>query len=548
MKGGTPRVRAGAVGRFLRCTSGSMTIPAIVFFVVCMALGGMAVDLQRVYGAHSQMQAYVDDVALAAAAELDGQSGAIARSIDAACGAPCGVGSANGPLVSGAGNRLKFATDNSLAVERVIFFSAIGPDPGPLAATPTGSDTPTCTYEAGAWTPANCNSSLTLDKSAKFVEVRAVSRSISYYVLPIANFFTTIFGQGSLQAQLQLKATAGFKAKVCDIHPVMVCNPSEPAGNTNTRYPYTLTVGQQILMKASGNGAWGPGDFGLLQVPNDAGGVCNGNGAGALTCILALANPLTQCIDDTINVKPGQAETTSNGFNARFDIYQGSINKYQGNPLFAPSVNVTKGICKVNGGSCNYNGGNACPNNFDVAPSAAPSMPFPRDSNLQADTTGTVRFGNATWSATTYWNTNHPGVTYPMAALGATPTRYAVYRYEIDNNLIPNIPSGENGGATCTTPGVNNTSRDRRVMTMAVVNCLAANGGAGLQGNNTASNIPVVAYVQVFMTEPMGMTEDATGKVTGFSNSSNNLYGETVGLAAPNDSSGVYHVYPVLYR
>src|SRR5690349_20547515 len=100
MKRETSRPRAGAVWLFLMCASGSMTIPAIVFFVVCMALGGMAVDLQRVYGAHSQMQAYVDDVALAAAAELDGQSGAIARSFDAA------TGTTNGPLISGTGNLL----------------------------------------------------------------------------------------------------------------------------------------------------------------------------------------------------------------------------------------------------------------------------------------------------------------------------------------------------------------------------------------------------------------------------------------------------------
>src|SRR5258705_10800801 len=67
-------------------TGGSLTIPAIVFFTALMAVGGLAIDLQRLYGVHGQMQAYVDDVALAAAAELDGQSGPLTRGFPAADG------------------------------------------------------------------------------------------------------------------------------------------------------------------------------------------------------------------------------------------------------------------------------------------------------------------------------------------------------------------------------------------------------------------------------------------------------------------------------
>jgi len=71
------------------------------------------------------------------------------------------------------------------------------------------------------------------------------------------------------QATLKLRATAGYKRKICDIHPMMVCNPSEPVGNLNTAYPFTPIIGQQILLKASGNGYWGPGDFGpsVLATP-----------------------------------------------------------------------------------------------------------------------------------------------------------------------------------------------------------------------------------------------------------------------------------------
>src|SRR5437764_15409686 len=51
---------------------GAMTVYAIVFFVLLTAVGGLAIDLGRYYGVHGQMQAFVDDVAVAAAAELDG--------------------------------------------------------------------------------------------------------------------------------------------------------------------------------------------------------------------------------------------------------------------------------------------------------------------------------------------------------------------------------------------------------------------------------------------------------------------------------------------
>src|SRR6266550_4447824 len=68
--------------------AGSMTVYAIVFFVMLTAVGGLAVDLGRYYGVHSQMQSFVDDVALAAAAELDGNSATqpLCRAVYAATG------------------------------------------------------------------------------------------------------------------------------------------------------------------------------------------------------------------------------------------------------------------------------------------------------------------------------------------------------------------------------------------------------------------------------------------------------------------------------
>ena len=536
--------------RFLKHAGGSMTIPAIVFFTMLMAVGGLAVDLQRLYGVHGQMQAYVDGVALAGAGELDGQTGSLTRSFRAAWGDGTG-----GPLVAGTQNFAEGAA--ALSPQKVTFLSVLGTDPGPIAPTPAAGDVVLCTYENGiGWTPAACSTDTTYEKSAKFIEVVATERTVNYIVLPVADVIGQLFGAAPItsQATLRLRATAGFKAKVCDIHPMMVCNPDEPVGNLDTKYPFTPAIGQQILMKASGNGFWGPGDFGLLQVPNDAGGtLCNGNGAGALACMLALVDPLTHCIDDVVAVKPGQAETTSDGINVRFDIYDGSMNQHRNDPNFAPSVNVTKGVCKSNGASCLYNGNNAC-NAIDATPAANPSYPLPRDPNLQADTTATVRFGDSQGAGAAqlqtamnnYWQVNH-GAPLPGGLVGKT--RYDVYRYEIEQNLIPNIANGERGAVACSSSaGVDKPARDRRMLTMAAVNCRAANGGAGLQGMNNGANLPVVAYLKMFLTEPIGLQIDpVTGKATG-RNNVGNVYGEVTGVAAPNDQSGLYHVYPVLYR
>jgi hypothetical protein len=213
---------------------------------------------------------------------------------------------------------------------------------------------------------------------------------------------------------------------------------------------------------------------------------------------------------------------------------------------FAPAANVTKGICQINGGSGNCKTStSACQlNSFSIDPTAASKqlVRLPRDTNIQSDgNNGTVRFGNATWSASTYWAANHPGVSYPSGSLGSTPTRYAVYRYEIDNALIPNKSggSGENGGPICSsqTP-INTPNRDRRTLIMSVVNCKAS----GLHGSQ--SNVPVVAYVKMFVTEPMGL--DASGGTS--SGNVNNIYGEVEGVIKPGDVTGTLHQSPLLYR
>src|SRR6266700_2671151 len=316
---GTIRAATATLRRFRTHCGGSLTIPAIFLFAVLMGVGGLAIDLQRLYGVHGQMQAYVDDAALAGAGELDGQTNALTRATRAIVG-----DGAVGPLVTGMGWQ-KFATDTSLSVQKITFLSALDTDPGPIAPTPAAADNVLCTYtSADDFASANCSAGVTL----------------------------------------AIRATAGFKQSTCDINPLMICNPSEPANNADTNYPYTPAKGAQILIRAGGGAAWTPGDFGWVDVPDDAGIVaCAQGGHQDSGCVLGLVNPLTQCFNDQkVNVTPGQANPTAEGLNVRFDIYPNSDNLGPAHGVstdsnFAPSVNVTKGICTLTNGAnkvCDY--------------------------------------------------------------------------------------------------------------------------------------------------------------------------------------------------
>jgi hypothetical protein len=332
-----------------------------------------------------------------------------------------------------------------------------------------------------------------------------------------------------------------------------VCNPDEPIGNTNALFPYSPSAGQQVLMKESGLGGtpWTPGDFALLDVPVDAGGAtCGGGGLDAIHCMLGLVNPLSHCAtNDQVNVRPAEGQSANQSLNVRFDIYEGVMSEYQDDSDFAPSRNVVKGICRIDAGDCT----NACSSLAQMAPT--PSMPaikhtvrLPRDSNIQADGDNeAVRLGNADWDRVGYWSVNHPDDgPWPPAGLAANATRYDVYRWEINNGRIPNrsLDGGENGdkdvlSASCSTqPGVNNPVRDRRMLTMAVVNCLAN----GLTGDNSTQAVKAVSYVRMFLTEPVGLN------AAGAPSSGKSVFGEVIDVVRPGDPSGVFEIQPVLYR
>ena len=507
--------------RYWNEQEGAVTIFTVVTFAFLMAFAGLVFDIGRVYNLHSQAQAYVDEVALAAAAELDGTSGSLDRAIRAA------VGDAQHGALLNEGHRFSLSGDNNVGVGSILFLDTIADDPEPGVYSPVAGDNVLCTYEAAALTCDGVTEA-EADSLAQFVLVNATTETEDFVLFPIAGVFIPGF---RTEASVAPQALAGFTRNVCNFPPMSICNPYEsltpPYGGD-----YTPVIGQQILLKSKGSGSsWAPGDFGFLDPAAGAGGgLCgNPNGTSFLRCILGLVEPNTQCVEAEVDIKPGEAVSAHVGLNMRFDIYDPPLTNYKNDPNFAPSINVTKGKTHLP---------NQCRlNQLDDPAVGFETVPLPRDSCFEAGTCaqtgdGSPRLGNGVTTADlqNYWITNH-GVALPGSLVGGT--RYDVYRYEIDNNTIPDkSPQGEDGEASCASTSVSDPLRDRRVMIVAVINCLEH----GISGN--ASGVPVEAFVRMFLTEPVGLDGASV----------EDIYAETLGVVEPGDFDGVLHDFPVLYR
>jgi putative Flp pilus-assembly TadE/G-like protein len=493
----TARARAGRLlARLARDERGVITVMTVIATVLFVAIGGLAIDLGRMYSLHSQLQSYADHVALAAAAELDGQDGAIARARRAA------LGDAGLPPLE---DVQTFAVGSpDLRVLEPVFLRALPADPSPQYAM---SDlAPYVTTE---------------DAKARFVWVTVEPRTMNFLMLPIMHMLADRDLNTPDSATLSATAVAGFTREVCNSPPLMMCNPYESGGNKG----FTPIIGQQILLKTQGSGAsWAPGDFGLLDTADSAGeDECTGGlgGTNKIRCVLALINPNSRCVGDRANIRPGQATAVEGGLNARFDIWDPPLQNKRTDPAFAPAANVTKGLTHAN---------NQCAmNKFTTAPD---TVRLPRDGCFASGTCDSGRFGNGVTTAalSSYWATNHRGATLPGELIGAT--RYDLYRYEIDHNQIPNSTraNGEHGGPTCAPAGYDNPVRDRRVLVVAVINCVEQ----AIHGNR--DNVPVVAFARMFMTEPV-----ADGP-------QHEIYAEMLGVLEPGGEDGVLHDFPQLYR
>jgi hypothetical protein len=483
-----------------RADTGGVILPYVtIMLVVIVGLSVLALDGARYMSLQTQLQKGADALAIAGAAELD-------RLPDAEMRAVTAINTLlNNASLFGAGNA------RNVRVADIQFYSQLpSNDIRPMSeATPAASAT-----------------------SARFLSVSVQPVGLST-VLP-----ASLFG-GANAVTSRASAVAGFDQVVCDFTPLYICNPFEIAGMSNEQATDALQRGaadpasqrrliQLHLYRGGGRSYrdFSAGDYGFLESS------ALGSDPDAITDAVARVHPRTCFRLGPINLRSGSVPSAPDGFNVRFDIYDGPMVANRYNDEYRPSPNVRKGYV----GGSNENSCRPQPAlNWPIGspPNQATGFPLDREWPFMGG-----RMGNGSWDFDTYWRVNHggagrlpPTVNGEPANNSNLPSRYFVYRYEIGQGLIADrSPGGESGAPACYGGQVLSDAPDRRVLRAAVINCLSLN-----LDEDTQSNVPIAAFGKFFMTLPM------------VSKGGGDIYVETVGLVVPRDGTSDFETVQ-LYR
>jgi hypothetical protein len=340
-------------------------------------------------------------------------------------------------------------------------------------------------------------------------------------------------------------AFASLGEAYCKVPPVMICNPTESAGNLDFDFEGLSGVGLSLVSVGSGGGGWAPGNFGYLDMPGLS------NGATGLREGLGWGVPPTDCIEASgLDTKPGATVDVVDSINTRFDIYD-NVACPAGSTCPA-SINSVKDVVRsanagTNGNGCRvhnsgwglptgYYGGTIPTINAPLATSVIPTaMGHPRDICHAVSDTGVCaagRVGDGIWDRDAYFRTNYvrsDGTRWNSTewqtntGLPANATRYQVYVWEIAHRysatgvdvdgvqVLQQTPPGATGAtkvakgqAFCspsadynygaTIPGP--STPDRRLINVAIVNCL----DEGVNGNSTG--VQTIGWLEAFLVEP----------------------------------------------
>ena len=496
--------------RLLADTSGGAAIWAALAFPMVGVGAALSMDVARLQSLDGDLQSAADALARAGAGELDQASDSLMRADAAVYG-----------LLNNT-KRGEALRSTKVEVNTIRYLTHL-PEP--------------------SWKPVTAAHLTTDPKQARFIEVAVKpGRVTTVFPTSTAGKFTRV--------SLDARAVAGLDIGVCGSAPVFICNPFEGQATTIQQAAKTLDFQRrQITLIGKGGGSkYSPGNFGWLD-PFD-----NNSGADVLRDQIA-RTVSDVCVSKSkgVSLRPGRISSMSQGINTKFDIYEGKMSKMADDPLYAPAQNVVKGqanqgVCGADISGSSGSGGNGKGKGKGKGkktsdPVSTPlALGFGRDSASGSELGD--RIGNGDWDFFTYMDINHPkmsritldGITYKlnfgrgMFTPSKPPSRYSLYRWEIENNCVPGrktykhmTVTEEEGLPVCNTntppPGV-----DPRVLSVAVVNCQAVQD-SGIAMNGRKSGIPVETFVRVFLTEPMGSGQDDV------------LYGEIIGEVMPSNDT-----------
>jgi Flp pilus assembly protein TadG len=476
--------RLRSARRFWADERGSILLYFTIVMVVIFGFVGLAVDGSRFFMLNNKLQDLADASALAGAKELNSEPGAICRARDAA------MNLSNDPQWS------NVATNDTVQIGEPAFFG-----PGIDDALPA----PTCA--SSTTTDAN-------DSIAAFIKVTTLTRQVAP---------TILVAVGAISPQsTAATATAGTTFVACNVQPLMLCNPFEKADGTGPEFQTavsngTVKPGMMFHMKVlndpgsgGGNQSYAPGDFGLLDPPG-----LNSSGANTIRDLLSQQNP-PFCYVNNVSPRTGQAvQKVNDGINVRFDVPVNGNTNNDPNLDLTPAPDVLKGWTLDN---------SYCNNGHKTDLGAA--YRYPRDTSFT--NYGNMQLGNGVLdptAAATYM-TNHfgSGATWPSGITPVQANRYLAYQAELNMTVAAGT---EAKGPTCQAVNAESTA-DRRIISVAVVDCLANN----VHGN-AVTNVRSSAYADFFVTEP---------------STQGDLWAEFVRLMTPNSDGSKLHQIVQLYR
>ena len=282
------------------------------------------------------------------------------------------------------------------------------------------------------------------------------------------------------------------------ITPLVFCAPDN-AG-------YQPVPGRMIHLKM--NSLWQRGNFGLLAGNFEPGSACGNSGtagSAVVSCITGITENVTRCFDPTgvTIVNTVSASQVAGGLNARFDIYLSQLSGSSDDPRFAPAPSVVKAVADEDGDACIGDLDDV--DDLSALPDDIRSVPLPRDACFEPSGTCSAtgsRLGTGVTAAEldAYWAVNHGG-TRPSSS-----TRYELYQEEVAAapsaaRTLQKTTSEEAGAAICYQNGTVPTTElpERRLLSAAVIDC---GPGQGLPNRGLVTDVPVIDFVQLFMTEP----------------------------------------------
>ena len=305
-----------AIRSFVSDIGGIVTVQMVMFSIMLFGGVGLMMDFGRAYSAHSQMQGYVDQVALAAAEQLDGKSDAIARATTAA---------------NSVVKRSTFIKgDGSFQLKKLTF----------MTEAPTGSNGKLNRSLVG-------NFATDAPELAKYVLAEAKSSSVAVKLLRFASQDSSIS-----DINIGAHAVATVRNVSCGgLTPLVMCNPYETSQTTSWQEEIKNGIGYRMKLTANDtnfgkpsnyeDGVWKHIRLGLLKRPdllmNVRNTICtnisNLPGSTSPTsdelrrdiCMLATIEAGLSCVNDRVAYRAAHPEAVTTGLGVVFDMYDDAM-------------------------------------------------------------------------------------------------------------------------------------------------------------------------------------------------------------------------------